>query len=102
MPFKQSRGDRDFCVLNGRNGRTTAGVELHRTHDQSAHTVVSFLIDTCVVFFSMPEIEQELKLVFRSIAEADDGLRRLYRATNSHLLQAASCAQVDRTLGVPI
>ena len=27
--------------LNGRNGRTTAGVDLHRTRDQSAHTVVS-------------------------------------------------------------
>ena len=35
-----------FCVkgpfnLNGRNGRTTAGVDLHRTRDWSAHTVVS-------------------------------------------------------------
>ena len=27
--------------LNGRNGRTTAGVDLHRTCDRSAHTVVS-------------------------------------------------------------
>ena len=36
---------------------------------------------------STPEIEQELKRVFGSISEADDGLRRLYRATNSHLLQ---------------
>ena len=49
--------------------------------------IPSFVIDTCVVVFSTPEIEQELERVFRSIAEADDGLRRLYRATNSHLLQ---------------
>ena len=35
----------------------------------------------------MPEIEQELERVYRSIAEAADGLRRLYRVTNSHLLQ---------------
>ena len=45
-PFKRLCGDRAFCVkgpfnLNGRNGRTTAGVDLHRTHDRSAHTVVS-------------------------------------------------------------
>ena len=39
-------GDCAFCVkgpfnLNGRNGRTTAGIDLHRTRDRSAHTVVS-------------------------------------------------------------
>ena len=49
--------------------------------------IPSFLIDTCVVFFSTLEIEQEQERIFRSIAEADDGLRRLYRAMNSHLLQ---------------
>ena len=91
VPFKRSCGDCAFCVkgpfnLNGRNSRTTAGVDLHRTRNRSAH-IPSFLIDTCIVFFSTPEIEQELERVFRSIAEADDGLRRLYRVTNSHLLQ---------------
>ena len=33
-----------------------------------------------------PEIEQELERVFHCIAEADNGLQRLYRETNSHLL----------------
>ena len=44
--FKRSRRGRVFCVkgpfnLNGHNSRTTAGVDLHRTHDRSTHTVVS-------------------------------------------------------------
>ena len=45
LPFKRSRGDRAFCVkgpfnLNGRNVRTTAGIDLHRTRDWSTHNVV--------------------------------------------------------------
>ena len=53
--------------------------------DRSTHSI--FLIDTCVVFFSTSEIKQALDRVFQSITESDDGLRRLYRATNSHLLR---------------
>ena len=53
--------------------------------------IPSFLIDTCVVFFSTLEIEQELERVLRSIAEADDGLRRLYRAINSRTTSRQPC-----------
>ena len=82
--------------LNGRNGRTTAGVELPRTCDRSVHTVVSNGHVRC--FFSTPEIERQLKRVFRSITEAEDGLRQLYKAMNSHLLQNYKLPAIHKSI----
>ena len=68
VPFKRSRGDRAFCLKGPFN---LAMTERQRALNYTARAtgarisrIPPFQIDTCVVVFCTPEIEQELKRVF--------------------------------------